>query len=61
MPLLEVQNLSLQFNGKTVLNDISFTLNRGYLFAAVGYLIMVTLLTLLARKIQHSTRIPGFA
>lgn len=39
----------------------NFFFFRGYLFAACSYLLMVTLLTLLARKIQHSTRIPGFA
>ena len=39
----------------------NFYFFRGYAFAAVGYLIMVFLLTLAARKIQQRTRIPGFA
>lgn len=39
----------------------NFFFFRGYLFAAVGYLIMVALLSRLARHIQQRTRIPGFA
>ncbi len=55
----------IQFNG-----FLSFIQNftaqnffffRGYLFAACGYLVMVTLLSLAARHIQQRTRIPGFA
>ena len=36
MALLEVQNLSLKYDGKTVLNDISFTLNRGEVKVIMG-------------------------
>ena len=39
----------------------NFMFFRGYLLAAVGYLALVVLLTLAARKIQRATRIPGFA
>lgn len=39
----------------------NFCFFRGYLFAAIGYLVMVTLLSLAARKVQNRTRIPGFA
>ncbi len=39
----------------------NFYFFRGYAFAAAGYLVMVFLLTLAARKIQQLTRIPGFA
>ena len=39
----------------------NFMFFRGYAFAAFGYLAMVILLTLAARKIQRATRIPGFA
>ena len=39
----------------------NFMFFRGYLLAAVGYLALVALLTLAARKIQRATRIPGFA
>lgn len=39
----------------------NFMFFRGYAFAAVGYLLMVMLLTLAARQIQRRTRIPGFA
>ncbi|MEI7437037.1 MAG: amino acid ABC transporter permease [bacterium] len=37
----------------------NFLFFQGYLFAAFGYLLMVILLTLVARKIQSLTRIPG--
>ena len=36
MPLLDVQHLSLDFSGKTVLNDISFTLDRGEVKVIMG-------------------------
>ena len=36
MALLEVQNLSLQFSGKTVLDNISFTLDRGEVKVVMG-------------------------
>ena len=36
MPLLDVRNLSLQFNGKTVLDRISFTLDRGEVKVVMG-------------------------
>lgn len=36
MPLLEVQNLSLQLHGKTILNDVSFTLERGEVKVVMG-------------------------
>ena len=36
MPLLDVQHLSLEFNGKTVLHDISFTLDRGEVKVVMG-------------------------
>ena len=36
MALLEIQNLSLQFNGKTVLDNISFTLDRGEVKVVMG-------------------------
>ena len=36
MALLNVQHLSLQFSGKTVLNDISFTLDRGEVKVIMG-------------------------
>ena len=39
----------------------NFMFFRGYAFAAAGYLVMVVLLTLLARHIQRRVRIPGFA
>ena len=39
----------------------NFMFFRGYLLAAAGYLALVVLLTLAARKIQRATRIPGFA
>jgi len=39
----------------------NFMFFRGYLLAAIGYLAMVVLLTLAARKIQRAARIPGFA
>ena len=39
----------------------NFMFFRGYAFAAFGYLVMVVLLTLLARRIQRRVRIPGFA
>ncbi len=39
----------------------NFMFFRGYAFAAAGYLLMVILLTLAARRIQRATRIPGFA
>jgi polar amino acid transport system permease protein len=38
----------------------NFCFFQGYAFAAFGYLLMVILLTLAARKIQSLTRIPGF-
>ncbi len=38
----------------------NFYFFQGYAFAALGYLLMVILLTLVARKIQSLTRIPGF-
>jgi len=38
----------------------NFFFFQGYAFAAFGYLLMVILLTLVARKIQSLTRIPGF-
>jgi len=38
----------------------NFCFFRGYLFAAVGYLVMVTLLTLMARRLQRRMHIPGF-
>ncbi len=36
MPLLTVQNLSFSRNGKTLLNDISFTVERGEYLAVIG-------------------------
>ena len=39
----------------------NFCFFRGYLFAAVGYLVLVALLSLIARQIRRSTHIPGFA
>ena len=39
----------------------NFMFFRGYLLAAAGYLALVVLLTLAARKIQRATRVPGFA
>ena len=39
----------------------NFMFFRGYLLAAAGYLALVVLLTLAARKIQRAARIPGFA
>ena len=39
----------------------NFMFFRGYLLAAAGYLAMVALLTLAARKIRRRARIPGFA
>ena len=39
----------------------NFMFFRGYAFAAFGYLVMVVLLTLLARSLQRRVRIPGFA
>ncbi len=36
MALLDVQHLSLEFSGKTVLNDISFTLDRGEVKVIMG-------------------------
>ena len=39
----------------------NFMFFRGYAFAACGYLVMVILLALLARRIQRRVRIPGFA
>jgi polar amino acid transport system ATP-binding protein len=36
MALLEVQNLSLAFGGKTVLRDLSFTLDRGEVKVVMG-------------------------
>ena len=36
MALLDVQHLSLQFSGKTVLNDITFTLDRGEVKVIMG-------------------------
>ena len=39
----------------------NFMFFRGYAFAALGYLVMVILLTLAARKLQCRARIPGFA
>jgi len=39
----------------------NFMFFRGYLLAAAGYLALVMLLTLAARKIQRAARIPGFA
>ena len=36
MALLEVQNLSLEFGGKTVLRDLSFTLDRGEVKVVMG-------------------------
>ena len=36
MALLDVQHVSLQFSGKTVLNDISFTLDRGEVKVIMG-------------------------
>ena len=36
MPLLDVQHLSLEFSGKTVLDDISFTLDRGEVKVIMG-------------------------
>ncbi len=39
----------------------NFMFFRGYAFAAFGYLVMVILLTLLARRLQRRVRIPGFA
>ena len=38
----------------------NFYFFRGYLLAALGYLILVALLTLAARRVQDATRIPGF-
>lgn len=35
-PLLEVADLRLKFGGVTVLNDVSFDVNRGELFAIIG-------------------------
>ena len=35
-PMLEVQNLSLRFDGKAILNDISFSLNRGEVKVIMG-------------------------
>ena len=55
----------IQFNGFLAFiqnfTAQNFYFFRGYLFAAAVYLILVTLLTLLARGIQHRMRIPGFA
>lgn len=36
MPLLTVQNLSLGYEGKTVVNDISFTINSGDFVSIIG-------------------------
>ena len=36
MALLEVQNLSLEFGGKTVLRDLGFTLDRGEVKVVMG-------------------------
>ena len=36
MALLDVQNLSLEFGGKTVLRDLSFTLDRGEVKVVMG-------------------------
>ena len=36
MPLLDVQNLTLQFNGKTVVDNVSFSLNRGDVKVIMG-------------------------
>lgn len=36
MPLLEVRNLSLQLGGKTILDDVSFTLDRGEVKVVMG-------------------------
>ena len=38
----------------------NFYFFSGYAFAAAGYLVLVLLLTLAARKLQRLTRIPGF-
>jgi branched-chain amino acid transport system ATP-binding protein len=35
-PLLEVSNLTLRFGGVTALSDVSFTVERGELFAVIG-------------------------
>lgn len=35
-PLLDVQHLTMQFDGKTVLNDINFTLHRGEVKVIMG-------------------------
>ena len=55
----------IQFNGLLAFiqnfTAQNFYFFRGYLFAAAGYLIMVTLLTLAARYVQRRTHIPGFA
>lgn len=55
----------IQFNGFlsfiqnfTAQNFLFF---RGYAFAAAGYLLMVALFTLAARKLQRSVSIPGFS
>ncbi len=36
MPLLDVRNLTLKFNGKTVLDNISFSLHRGEVKVVMG-------------------------
>jgi polar amino acid transport system ATP-binding protein len=36
MPLLEVQNISLKYDGKTVLDNLSFTLDRGEVKVVMG-------------------------
>lgn len=38
----------------------NFCFSSGYLFAAAVYLLLVTILTLLARAIHHRLRVPGF-
>ena len=39
----------------------NFMFFRGYVFAAAGYLVMVLLLALAARKVRSRFRVPGFA
>ncbi len=64
MPLLDVQHLSLQFSGKTVLNDISFTLNRGEVKVVMGpsgcgKTSLLRCLNLLERPTQGTIRLNG--
>ena len=64
MPTLEVQDLSLQFNGKTVLDNISFTLNRGEVKVIMGpsgcgKTSLLRCLNLLERPTQGTIRLNG--